>query len=108
MYDLTYFRTDHSRERQLWCAVIGRAVLDATWPDGPTGITRERARQREEARRWFVDGGHDFCVACEVAGFDANTLRNKMLLVMDVTVETTARPAIGASKQIGGQKVPIF
>lgn len=70
---------DHSRERQLWCAVIGRAVQDAIRPVGDVGWTPELARQREEARRWFADNDPDFRRACEAAGYDPDFLRDRVL-----------------------------
>lgn len=70
---------EHSRERQLWCAVIGRAVLDATRPYGPSGQTPEQARARAEAWRWFIENGEDFRKACEAAGFDPDFLRARVL-----------------------------
>lgn len=70
---------DHSRERQLWCAVIGRAVQDAIRPVGQVGWTTEHARQRDEARRWFSENDPDFRRACEAAGYDPDFLRDRVL-----------------------------
>lgn len=71
----------HSRERQLWCAVIERAVQDAVRPDGIAGTTPEHVRHREEARRWFAENGHDFRAACDAAGFDPDFLRDRVLRI---------------------------
>jgi len=85
-----HYRTDHSRERQLWCAVIERAVQDAIRPDAPGGTTPEHARQREEARRWFAENGHDYRVACDAAGFDPDFLRDRVLRMADDRAGVTA------------------
>lgn len=74
-----YQYAEHSRERQLWCAVIGRAVLDATAPLGPSGQTPEQARARAEAWRWFLENDVDYREACEAAGFDPDFLRSRVL-----------------------------
>jgi hypothetical protein len=105
MDDTTYFRTDQSRERQLWCAVIERAVQDAIRPDGPTGTTSEQRRQREEARRWFVENSHDFRVACDAAGFDPDCVRDRVLRMADATVETTGRPDFGILDRAETQRI---
>jgi len=83
MDDTTRGWIDHSRERQLWCAVIERAVQDAIRPDGPGATAPEHVRQREEARRWFADNSHDFRSACDAAGFDPDFLRDRVLRMTD-------------------------
>lgn len=79
MPDSGSYPAEHSRERQLWCAVISRAVLDATRPVGPSGQTPEQARVRLEAWRWFVENGEDYRKACEAAGLDPDFLRRRVL-----------------------------
>lgn len=91
-----YQPTEHSRERQLWCAVIGRAVLDATRPPGPSGQTPEQARARAEAWRWFLDNDVDYREACEAAGFDPDFLRDRVLRLSEHDA-TSAPPAAAAS-----------
>jgi hypothetical protein len=76
-------RMEHSRERQLWCAVIGRAVQDAVRPSGPTGLSTEHDRLREEARRWFSENDQDYRKACDAAGFDPDFLRARVLRLAD-------------------------
>ena len=46
-------------ERQLWCAVIDRALQDAT---DTRWMEADSARQREvlEARQWFIEDGTDY------------------------------------------------
>lgn len=105
MEDITYFRTDHSRERQLWCAVIERAVQDAVRLDGPSGATPEQTRQRDEARRWFAENGHDFRIACDAAGFDPDTLRDRVLRMADETVDAAARADREISERVARRGV---
>jgi hypothetical protein len=107
MDEMNEFRTDHSRERQLWCAVIERAVQDAIRADGPGGATPEQARQRDEARRWFAENGHDFRLACDAAGFNPDTVRDRVLRMADVAEEAAARPALDF-QDTAGQLVASF
>lgn len=84
MYGTSSHWTDHSRERQLWCAVIDRALQDATrhpadWP----ALTKEQARERAEARRWFAENSAHFRHACESAGFDADLVRKRVLELIE-------------------------
>ena len=74
-------------ERQLWCAVLGRAVQDATDHVGAVSEPEMRRRIRDEARRWFKTNCADFRHACESAGYDPDYLRVRVLAIM-------ARPEI--------------
>jgi hypothetical protein len=69
--------------RQLWCAVIGRAVLDATDRVGATSNTGERRRIRDDARLWFTANNADFRHACESAGYDPDYLRLRVLALFE-------------------------
>jgi hypothetical protein len=85
MYGTSSHWTDHSRERQLWCAVIDRALQDATrHPADWTALTKEQARERAEARRWFAENSAHFRHACESAGFDADVVRKRVLELIEV------------------------
>ena len=79
MYDAASHRGEQSRERQLWCAVIFRAVQDATQAHGPAGMSLVQTRERHEAREWFAENGKDYCYACESAGVDSEFLRERVL-----------------------------
>jgi hypothetical protein len=93
MYGNSNRWTDHSRERQLWCAVIDRALQDATRHPAEWGeLTKEQARERTDARRWFTDNGGHFRHACESAGIDADVLRNRVLQLIEQGEALHARP----------------
>lgn len=79
MYSSTPHWDEQSRERQLWCAVIFRAVQDATQSDKGAELTPEQKRQRDEARQWFAENGKDYGYACESAGLDAEFVRDRVL-----------------------------
>lgn len=66
-------------ERQLWGAVIWRAVSDAVWP----GVGAEARFHRDQAREWFRFGGKDFRLVCELAGFDPDFIRDRVLPMID-------------------------
>jgi hypothetical protein len=73
-------------ERQLWCAVLDRALSDATDRIGTIGNIAERDRLRAEARSWFDADGHDFRRACEGAGLDPGEVRRRALRLIAETV----------------------
>ena len=70
---------ERSREKQLWCAVIGRALQDAVGELGPGASTNGQSRARDEARRWFADNSRDFREACDSAGLDPDAIRDRVL-----------------------------
>ncbi|MGO8920217.1 MAG: hypothetical protein ACLQJR_30325 [Stellaceae bacterium] len=72
-------REDRSAERQLWCAVIDRALHDAMDSVAAVSAPGERLKIREEARRWFLRNGSSFRIACEGAGYDPDYLRTRIL-----------------------------
>lgn len=69
----------HSAERQLWCAVLDRAMQDAMDRIATVSGTHERQKLREEARDWFLRNDVDFRSACESAGYDPDYLRSRVL-----------------------------
>lgn len=70
---------DVSRERQLWCAVVSRALQDAMGAVAASGGSMEKARLRDDAREWFLRDGRDFRVACDAAGYDSEVIRQRAL-----------------------------
>jgi hypothetical protein len=97
--DPTVYRTELSREKQLWCAVIVQAVQDALRRPGPLGLSREHARLKDEALRWFSENGEDFRRACEAADFDPEFLRNQVLrLAQAATVRDAPRQGAAAAE----------
>lgn len=91
----TSYWTDHSRERQLWCAVIDRALQDATRrPAGWAPLSTEQLRERREARRWFIDNDDHYRHACESAGIDPDILRKRVLQMIaeDDRADSAAGP----------------
>ena len=75
-----------SAERQLWCAVIDRALQDALDRVSAVSEPTERHKIREDARIWFIRNGQEFRVACESAGYDPDYLRSRILtLIADET-----------------------
>lgn len=92
------------RERQLWCAVIGRALEDARGNPGGTGGAGARHRAIEESRRWFLGNDPDFRLVCEAAGYDPDVLRRRVLrLLADGGAVPSPRPDAGASAERQGR-----
>lgn len=69
----------NAAERQLWCAVIGRALEDALGNVGAVSGNTARARAIEEARAWFSDNDDDFRRVCDAAGYDPDIVRARAL-----------------------------
>ncbi len=68
-------------ERALWIAVLHRAVEDVfgigTQRGGPDAKGADLDRDR--ALQWVLRGGPDFRDVCEMAGFEARTVRRVIL-----------------------------
>lgn len=60
-------------ERQLWCAVIERAVLDAQ----SIGKTDTIRRERDAAISWLTRPYRGFNQACSLAGLDPEAVRER-------------------------------
>jgi hypothetical protein len=77
-------------ERQLWCAVIDRALQDAMDQAGGVAGPLARRRASEDARRWFIQNGADFRQACESAGCDPDQVRGHVLPMIAARLERSA------------------
>ena len=77
-------------EKDLWVAVLCRAVLDAC--KGPPMLNMElkcnRSHQnvytfdRDQARHFFMEGGSHFRLICEMAGRNPDYVQNKVKKVL--------------------------
>jgi len=96
----TSYWTDHSRERQLWCAVIDRAFQDATRRGiGWAPLTKEQLREREEARHWFTGNSGHFRHACESAGIDPDLLRKRVLQMIAESEPAESGPVYAGARR---------
>ena len=91
-------------ERQLWCAVIDRALQDATdtrWMDA------DSARQREvlEARQWFIEDGTDFRKACDAAGVDPDYLRKRIIGLIDAAEGQMKTPGTASNSNVSNSNL---
>jgi hypothetical protein len=68
-----------SPERQLWCAVVERAMQDAVGCNAAMADREVRRRERQDALNWFLEGGRDYQLACDAAGVDPDHLRHRVL-----------------------------
>jgi hypothetical protein len=66
-------------ERQLWCAVVERALQDAVGPSAMVAHAESHRPERQDALQWFLENGHDYQMACDAAGIDAEHLRHHVL-----------------------------
>ena len=62
-------------EKDLWAAVLSRAVLDAC--KGPLDYSQI------EARNFFVNGGYHFRLICEMAGRNPEYVQEKVKKVIE-------------------------
>ena len=75
-----------SPERDLWVAVLGRALLDAFGESPKLNLSlRMNATHgmyykynREQARHFFLEGGDYFTEVCEMAGRNATYVKEKV------------------------------
>jgi hypothetical protein len=74
-----------SAERQLWCAVIDRALQDAQDRIATVSGLAEREKLREDARTWFLRNSTEFRTACDGAGYDPDYLRSRILSMIAKT-----------------------
>jgi len=89
------YQTDHEDgvtlpEKDLWVAVLTRAVLDAC--KGPPALDMTRRANvchkshykynRDQARHFFLRGGSHFRHVCEMAGRDPNYVQQKIRKVL--------------------------
>jgi len=72
----------HMPERQMWCAVLNRALQDAL--DDPTESYQHHVRDqlRHAAREWFIRSDADFEAACNGAGYDPAVVRERFLRLL--------------------------
>ena len=75
-----------SPERELWVAVLGRALLDA-FKESPNLNLKLRMNKthdmyfkynRDQARHFFLEGGDHFTEVCEMAGRNATYVKEKV------------------------------
>ncbi len=68
-------------ERALWVAVLHRAVEDVFGIGTQRGSADPAAPdlERDRALQWVLRGGPDFRDVCEMAGFEARTIRRVIL-----------------------------
>ena len=77
-------------EKDLWIAVLCRAVLDACKgpPDLDMNLKCNRSHEnhytynRDQARHFFMEGGHHFRLICEMAGRNPAYVQNKVRKVL--------------------------
>jgi len=102
-------------EKDLWVAVLCRAVLDACKGppllnlDLPSNITRKNnyAYDRDQAQHFFLEGGAYFKFICEMAGRDPDYIQQKIRKVLlrkngwNVDVPITSHYRTGRGKKRG-------
>ncbi|WP_130470321.1 hypothetical protein [Candidatus Magnetaquicoccus inordinatus] len=62
-------------ERKLWIAVLSTAINDALFAEDPL--------TKQTARRWFQQGGKSFALVCELANFEPEFVRKKILQTIE-------------------------
>jgi hypothetical protein len=99
-------------EKDLWVAVLCRAVLDAC--KGPPDLDMTRTANithknhyhynRDQARHFFMDGGYHFRLICEMAGRNPEYVQGKVRKVIlkkngwNVDVPVTSHYRQGAKR----------
>ena len=77
-------------EKDLWIAVLSRAILDACKGPPDLDMTRKANRSheslycynRDQARHFFMEGGAHFRDVCEMAGRDPTYVKEKIRKIL--------------------------
>jgi hypothetical protein len=105
-------------EKDLWVAVLCRAVLDACKGPPDLDMTRESNKShkslynfnREAAHHFFMEGGYHFRLICEMAGRNPAYVQNKVRKVIlrsngwNVDVPITSHYRQGPKRKRGRPK----
>lgn len=73
--DGSWFQPQRAPEQKLWAAVLEAAVEDA--------LTHKDPDEKEAARRWFMDAGNNFKLVCDLADFDPDYIRKRVLSLLN-------------------------
>jgi hypothetical protein len=107
-------------EKDLWVAVLTRAVLDAVKGPPDLDMTRRANKShkslynynRDQARHFFMEGGYHFNLICEMAGRNAVYVQDKVRKVIlrkngwnvDVPITSHYRQGTKKGKKRGPKK----
>ena len=105
-------------EKDLWVAVLCRAVLDACKGPPDLDMTRKANRSheslysynRDQARHFFMEGGYHFRLICEMAGRNPDYVQDRIRKVIlrkkgwNVDVPITSHYRQGAKRKRGRPK----
>ena len=105
-------------EKDLWVAVLCRAVLDACKGPPQLDMTRKANKShqnhytydRDQARHFFIEGGYHFRLICEMAGRNPDYVQDKVRKVLlrkngwNVDVPITSHYRQGPKKKRGPKK----
>ncbi len=105
-------------EKDLWVAVLCRAVLDACKGPPDLDMTRKANKShkslyhynRDQARNFFTNGGHHFNLICEMAGRNPSYVQARIRKIIlrkngwNVDVPITSHYRQGAKKGRGRPK----
>lgn len=82
--------------RQLWCAVIEQAIIDAT---SPPSKRRSVRMDQQRTREWLTKPNRDFDEVCALAGIEADRVRAVAALQIDSAIERDRNrtPGVGQS-----------
>lgn len=72
-------------ERDLWCAVIHRAMDDALTPLRESSASNASVKPHEvtAARAWFCTGGRYFRQVCEMAGMEPSAIQKRVVALIE-------------------------
>jgi hypothetical protein len=84
----------------LWRRVIAQAIADAAG-DGSGYDPGEREAGEADALAWLERGGLDFSLVCDLAGLDADAVREAALAIVEERLRRRlARPPRGRAVQL--------
>jgi hypothetical protein len=71
---------NENADRQLWCAVIGQAIQDATSARSNSRNSENGRLQsdKQAALDWLLNDSKDFVTVCTLAGVDPQSVRERV------------------------------
>ena len=69
-------------EENFITSIIQQAIEDASY----TGTSKKQIRAKQQAIDWFMSNDPQFMQYCKILGLDSNTIRNKIVKHVPMTI----------------------
>ena len=79
-------------EERFITAILTQAVEDASY----TGTSKKYLKHKQSAIDWFMSNDPQFMQYCKILGLDSNTIRNKIVKHVPMTITKQQKEKINA------------